>query len=527
MTDKPDKKPTAAEERVEKLLELAEREFGELKEPEIKLFRAVAAGEFADYRTGNAADDDPAGADDWPKGRALRADRIEWLCTDSEATALLTHRGIWITGARIEGDIDLKFIRMPFPIAIGDSAIRGKVDLTDAEVAGLYLDGTHTGSIIAGGVKVKGSILLRKKFSAIGEVSLSGASIGGNLECDDGRFINEGAYALNADRMKVVGSVFLRNGFEARGEVRLLGASIGGNFDCRGGRFINKKARALTADRLNVLGDVSFNEDFKAEGEVRLLGASIGGDLVCAKGKFINEGARAINADGVKIIGSALLRNRFRAEGLVSLVSATIKRHFVWMDVDSPEKAKLDLRSANIGTLRDEEKSWPSAGNLKLNGLIYKEIVDEAPTPTDAETRKKWLRLQPDDRFRPQPYEQLAKVLRKDGHDDDAKRILIEKAKAKAKHTTLSLHDAKWWDWLWLRCLGRIIGYGHRPAKAIKFVLFFILLGWLLFHWGNNAEVMTRTQEWAYIQNGGEGARVSENYPNLTHLFTRLIHLYK
>ncbi len=560
MTDEPDKKPTAAEERVAKLLKLAEREFGELKEPEIKLFRAVAAGKDVDYRTGNAADDDPAGADDWPKGRALRADRIEWLCTDSEATALVTHRGVWITGARIEGDIDLKFIRMPFPIVIFGSAIRGKFDLTEAEVAGLYLDGTHTGSIIAGGVKVKGSVLLRKKFSAIGEVRLHGASIGGNLECGGGRFINEGAYALNAGGMKVLGSVFLRDGFEARGEVRLPGASIGGNLECKGGRFINKKARALSADGLNVVGDVCLNEGFRSEGEVRLLGASIGGNLDCNDGRFINEGGYALNADGLKVkgdvflrncfeargevrlpgasidgdldcdngrfinegayalnagrmkvVGSAFLRNRFRAEGLVSLVDATIIRYFEWMDVDSPEKATLDLRSAEIGTLWDEEKSWPSEGNLQLNGLIYTKIGDESPT--DAKTRKKWLRLQPDDRFRPQPYEQLAEVLKKEGHEDDAKRILTEKAKAKAKHMTLSLRGVKWWNRLWLRYLGRIIGYGYRLAKEIKFVLAILLIGWFFFGVGYEMGIVTPSREWIYPAGRVNSERVVEKYP--------------
>ena len=47
-----------------------------------------------------------------------------------------------------------------------------------------------------------------------------GATIGGDLDCSNSRFINPGDQALSADGLDVKGGVFLR-GVRAEGEVRL------------------------------------------------------------------------------------------------------------------------------------------------------------------------------------------------------------------------------------------------------------------------------------------------------------------
>jgi len=76
---------------------------------------------------------------------------------------------------------------------------------------------------------VAGAVLLRSGFAAEGMVWLSGAEIGGNLECDGGKFQNPAVAdvagsgrALIAEGAKVAGAVYLRNGFAAEGTVWLL-----------------------------------------------------------------------------------------------------------------------------------------------------------------------------------------------------------------------------------------------------------------------------------------------------------------
>jgi sRNA-binding regulator protein Hfq len=484
------------------LLRLAREKFGrltegkkKLTEAEEKLFRAVANGGVADYSAEDANDNDPADANNWGRERVIDANRIAWLCTDKRASELVMHGGIWVKGACIDGEIDLLFAKVPFPLYFEKSAVAKGFHLAHAGIPALNLAGTRTGPIGADGLKVEHSVFLRYGFKADGEVRLVGATIGGNLDCRNGQFNNERADALSADGVKVEGDVLFSSGFRAEGEVRLLGATIGGDLACGGGQFVNADGYALNADRLKVEGDVFLADGFKGEGEVCLFGATIGGNLLCLKGQFINPNGYALTAGGLKVEGNVFLCNDFKAQGTVGLITATMDNYFVWTGVDSPEKVTLDLRSAKIGTLSDEKDSWPGPGKLLLHGLVYDEIHDDAPR--DAETRIVWLRRQYNeeaeddkDQFRPQPYEQLAEVLRKSGHDVDAKKILIAKNRDKARLTKLT-----WSEQLWYRAFGRIIAYGYRPWRALWIGLMLVLLGWLFFWAGYRAQVMTPAKD--------------------------------
>ncbi|MEA3225993.1 MAG: hypothetical protein U9Q07_08585, partial [Planctomycetota bacterium] len=248
-------------------------------------------------------------------------------------------------------------------------------------------------------------------------------------------------------------------------------------------------------DGLKVEGNVFLSKGFEAEGEVRLVGATIGGSLECNKGQFINPNGYALNGGELKVVGSVFLSDGFRAEGKVNFITMTTGKYFLWRGVDSPEKAELDLRSAKIGTLWDDPKSWPESGKLFLHGLVYDTIDNEAPT--DAKSRIGWLQRQYDeeaekakDQFHPQPYEQLAAVFRKSGRDEDAKKILIEKNKDKARFTKLMLSERS------LHYLsGLIIGYGYRPWRTVRYGLVIVLFGWFLFWAGYRADVMTLANE--------------------------------
>ena len=106
-------------------------------------------------------------------------------------------------------------------------------------------------------------------------------------------------------------------------------------------------------------------------------------------------------------------------------------------DIVQPDLMTLDLRSATIGTLWDEKKSWPQKDKLNLSGLVYDAIHEEAPR--DSKRRLKWLRLQPERPFSPQPYEQLAKVLRASGYERKAKKVLIGKQRDRRRRGALSI----------------------------------------------------------------------------------------
>jgi hypothetical protein len=406
--------------------------FGKLSDAEHKMFWAAASGGKASCTDVVTDQIDPGEADKWDDDRYIRPDCIAWLCRDP-AARLVSRRGIRVVGACINGNLDLDHATIAFPLSFKKCCFRGAIVLRNTVLPCLSLEGTHTGRI-------------------------------------------------EADQLKVAGHVFLSDGFQAKGEVRLFGATIGRCLNCNGGQFSNNNGDALNADGLNADG-VFLGKGFRADGEVCLRRAVIGRDLNCNGGQFYNRERNALSADGLKVDGVVFLRDGFRVEGTVSLMSAEIRRNLISVDWQSPETATLDLRSARVGTLWDQEASWPVEGRLFLHGLVYGELADKALLGVEA--RKRWLRLQPDDPFHPQPYEQLAKVLRQQGREEDAKQILIAKNDERVRLAKMS-----WCSRLWHRFLGWSLGYGYRPWRPVWAALFFAILGVVLFGRGHQNDLM-------------------------------------
>jgi len=486
----PDATNTPIPPRAARLLELARPLAGgpgPLTEAEERLLRAAAMGECADFRSGTRPADDPARAADWAPGRVLRANRIAWLCTDPEASALVARRGIWAAGARIEGDLDVRFAAVPFPLRLEDCAFRGALDLQDAQFRSVQLPGCHTGEIRADGLRTEGSLCLNRRFRAEGAVRLSGAQVGGNLTCRSAQFLCPDGTALSADGVRVKGDLRLNDGFRAEGAVSLLGVAVGKDVDCDGGQFLCPSGDALCADGLRVDGCVFLRQGFRAEGVVRLRGAAIGGDFSCLGGRFVHPGQTALMADGVKVEGAVFLRNGFHAEGRVSFMAARIGRFLFLSGVDAPGGLTLDLRSAHVGSLCDEAASWPAPGQLLLHGLVYEDLDDRSPL--DAPTRLAWLRRQPAQSFRPQPYEHLAAVLKKHGLDEDARQILIAKNDDRLRLTRMPAASRAMYH-----LLGGSISYGYRPWRAFRLALLIVAVGTALFSLGFRAGVLASVE---------------------------------
>jgi hypothetical protein len=100
-------------------------------------------------------------------------------------------------------------------------------------------------------------------FAAQGEVRLLNAKVGDQLSCIGGTFTNPSGIALYADHMSVTGSVFLGTlthdeRFTAVGEVSLRGAKIGGQLACDGSSFSNPQKNALSASNIDVEDSIFF-----------------------------------------------------------------------------------------------------------------------------------------------------------------------------------------------------------------------------------------------------------------------------
>ena len=364
------------------------------------------------------------------------------------------------------------FLREGFH-ATGEVRLLGAHIRGDLDCHGGTFENPGAEALNADGLVVGGNVFLTDEFRARGQVRLVGARIRGNLECHGGTF--EGAktetpegktiVALSADGVEVGGRVFLTEKFHATGEVRLLGARIRGNLDCTGGTFENPEGKALTADGMEVGGNVFLSEKFHAKGEVRLLGARILSDLSCSGGTFENPGGKALSADGLVVGGGLFLSHGFNANGKVRLVHA---------------KARV---------LADDETSWPDHGNLDLEGFVYEGIVG----PTDAKSRLEWIARQyPRNRrrghYHPQPYEQLAAVLRRAGHIAESKKVLMAKEKDLRKYGDLG-RLAQAWNWF----LGLTLGYGYRVRRVLYCAAAIIGFGILVFWLGHRAGLLSPT----------------------------------
>jgi hypothetical protein len=338
-------------------------------------------------------------------------------------------------------------------------------------------------------MSVQGSVFLRDGFSAEGEVRLLGAHVNGNLECNGGRFKNPAGLALNADRMTVKGSVLLHNGFVAEGGVNLPGAQIGNNLACDAGIFKCPGATALNADSITVRGFVFFRAGFSADGEVNLLSAQIGDNLECDGGTFRNSGGKALNADRLSVQGDVLLREGFSAEGEVRLADSVTKGTIVWTGVRSPERLSLNLTNASAGAISDDKTCWPGPGKLSLDGFIYNHIASGL---VDAKNRLAWLSLQQP--FTPQPYRQLAKVMRNAGVDRGARRVLftMEDLLWKEERTLAAA--------LFRRPLGLVVGYGYYPLRALVGLVILVVIGWGIYAGASAAGAMVPRDERAYQQ---------------------------
>lgn len=293
--------------------------------------------------------------------------------------------------------------------------------------------------------------------------------------------------------------------FLSEGQVRLSSAIIHGNLDCTNGSFVNPAGHALNLQGAVVDGNVFLSGGFFSHGEVRLYGAKIKGQMDCSQGRFCNKDKNAL-----------LLR------------SAEIKE-FKWQDVAEFE-GTLDLRSATLGTLIDDTESWDKVASLYLMGCSY----DELDGLHEFETRQDWLAKGSyvNGEFSPQPYTQLAKVLRTTGHDRAARRVLFEKEcrlsddaeeRGAARLKSMRAHAAPqqqypaqvhqadlnrlrlslFKDWLWNQTLRRVVGYGYMPFMSAIWATVIIFavaaIAALTYHLGGmvpNSDIILVSQDW-------------------------------
>ena len=388
-----------------------------------------------------------------------------------------------------------------------------------------------------------GAILWQTR--AAGMLDFRIARIGSSLEATDATLHAPGSVALAADGASLANQVLMRR-LRAEGELRFVGATVGGNIELCGADLRQPEGVALSCDGIRLTGGLYLPPDQQrscVQGQIRLLSADIGGDCVLIGAALAGPpGKQAVHAQNARIGGSLLAYPAedgepctmlgglhafgVRIGNVLSLQWAVLMPH-----PEAPDAPVLDLTHASIGnrlhlpglgaesrgvvdlshasvTLLDDqdglawgpashgEPSRDAAGHLTglklvLDGFTYQRIPD--PERGDWAGREAFLKRQfegtrpaPRD-FKPQPWEQLIKTLRIQGHAEQAERFARMK-----RDFAIECRAEHWLRRGWGRFVGVFFGHYYHPLRALGSAAGYALLGVLLLAGANAAGQLTK-----------------------------------
>lgn len=389
--------------------------------------------------------------------RLIRAGFLRFLILGGDDDCRPHEKGVRLAGAFVAGVLDLEACHVLRDIGLANCRFDSIPEFSSAVIERLFLDGSALPGLNAERLEARGGLYLRGA-EIDGTVRLVSATFGGNVLCDGSAFRPVAGPALDAEGLEAR-RLRLR-GAQCAGPVILNGAELRADLDCAG--MVATTAvdgLALDARSVEVGGSASLR-GARVDGETSLVAARIRGDLNCTGAAFHNPDHGALQVGRASVGGAFFLRDGAHINGT------------------------LDLTGASIGSIHDDAESWPAHGDLLLNRCLYPAFIGG---PVDAASRLDWLGRQAPERwgedFWPQPYEQVAAVLQAMGHEDDARKVLIEKeARQRAARRKRNPNPAgRVFQAVLDGILKVTVGYGRQPLLAFVWLLFFWGIGVLIF----------------------------------------------
>ena len=372
--------------------------------------------------------------------------------------------------AEFYDDVHILGTRIESQLSMNKSVFKKTVYMDSLTIGvSLYMSEAEFGDLVdMGGTKVSEQIgIVASEFS--GKLNMNSIFAGESIIMKDSVF-----HEVNIVRGKVTESFNMdRSHFKA--SLLMGGISIGGNLRAHETRF--KDLNLLGAE---VTGQIDM---IKAElfGYFAMESGSIGRDLIIRQAEshgLINLAFTSIGAHfdtrGARL--TALDLTGARLDGDLILKADDDLPEVRWSPHKTTDgttlKPKLTLRNTKIDGLQDSVDSWPSHLDYELDGLTYERIGTTAGDNRENTygRGRSWFRgwLDRDKGYSPQPYRQLAMVLRSAGYTDMANSILFDgRERERGEIGPLA---ARWWL---LSILKVVIGYGYGWR-------YFIALGWLV-----------------------------------------------
>ena len=402
--------------------------------------------------------------------------------------------------------LSLRFVDCTMPAFIGASlTTKADLDLSgscfsgvedyECELADVGTCAIHLSNARIGG-RLAISSTAQARSTMHGTVRLDGARVEGDVSLDGAFIDGRGDVALNARSMIVGGNVYLEwaggHRFEALGEVSLAAARIVGDLILRGAKLTNADDRALHCEDLRVESvflTANGEAPFEATGRLNFLSATLGGSFFMTSARlapgpdmqFFGRGGRvALNLQQLRVSNAIIMTNigALDPDGPPPSRSAPAKPVEGWFLLNG---AQLNGIIDNIDT------GWPAHGYLELEGATYERLGNAVGREVVA-NRIAWLRRQfPNGRptaqtFKPQPYEELSRVLRRHGQTQEADAIAVEKIRMR-----LASRIDRPWARVMPNLLMLVSHHGYSSGRAMMSFVTFVMLGALMYSiavWG-------------------------------------------
>jgi uncharacterized protein YjbI with pentapeptide repeats len=383
------------------------------------------------------------------KDRKLSANFLVDLLTGTLPGIKFRRNGVRISGATIDGLVDLRNSQIPFDeVELNHCQFHGSAVLFRANFAGVaQFDGsTFKAAAIFNSVKVGDRISFRKAVFE-GPVDFASADVAGNFVATEARFQSKEKTATFSRMKTGADASFDSAVFE--GPVDFGSADIAGNFVANGAQFQSKEKEASFT---NVkVGSHCFFNNAVFEGPVEFGLANMAGNFEAEQAKFQNKEKEA-SFGSMKVGGYAFFTDAV-FQGPVNLSYAD----FAWLDVSSLFRPK-------------------DAAQLRMQGMSYKYI--RAVPGNEAQSHKALLKLAGQSVYTADVYSNLEAFFLRHGYRADADQAFIA---GKRRERDQYLRERNWLRWSGSWLLDKLVGYGRHPWQAGVPCVILVALGYVLF----------------------------------------------
>ena len=374
--------------------------------------------------------------------------------------------------------VDLSFAIIDRQLAMADSTFKGKLNMNAISVGGsLYMrDGAQFNTVVLRGAKIQVQLAMNGSTFK-DELDMNGISVGGSLHMRDGAQFN----TVDLIGAKIGGQLTM-NDSSFDDQLMMNGISVGRSLLMRNATYSNNVdlRRAKIGVRLELIGSIF-------DGELDMDSTLIGSSLIISNTEFKNMTNLTFLSVGsnLEIQGGVLRRldlTGTRIERTLKL-SGTGKSNLKWKNIEcednTSQSPKMTLRNAKVDVLEDTDNFWPN--HFELEGFTYNHLArsglygQKTSLQRDSDSFKRWLEA--DKTYSPQPYTQLARVLRTAGLEDMAEEIQYASRDRMLSESSLSL-----FKFLFLWALKLFIGFGigEKNFFALLWMAGLVALGTLI-----------------------------------------------